>query len=160
MARSAGGEGMTKAGAAQRMRDENVPDYWDVPESLRRTMVEVARQLRKEPARSEDKLWQALRGKKLDGRKFRRQQPIGPFVVDFFCPIERLIVEVDGPIHEAQRDADQQRQQLLKSLGLHFVRVTTDDVEHDLEAVLERIRAAFRPLPLPPAPLTRAYKGR
>jgi very-short-patch-repair endonuclease len=85
-------------------------------------------QFRKEPAASEAILWQALRGKQLDGRKFRRQQPIGPFVVDFFCPSERLIVEVDGPIHDQQRDADHRRQELLESLGLRFVRLATAQV--------------------------------
>ena len=64
-------------------------------------------------------MWNSLRRKRLDGRKFRRQQPIGPFVVDFFCPAERLIVEVDGPIHDSQREADRVRQQLLETLGLH-----------------------------------------
>ncbi len=95
------------------------PDRWTIPEALRRQMLEIAHQFRKAPTRSEALLWNALRRKRLDGRKFRRQQPIGPFVVDFFCPAERLIVEVDGPIHDSQREADRVRQQLLETLGLH-----------------------------------------
>jgi hypothetical protein len=63
---------------------EIADDRWEIPESLRAKMVEVARRFRKEPTPSEAILWQALRGKQLDGWIFCRQQPIGPFVVDFF----------------------------------------------------------------------------
>jgi very-short-patch-repair endonuclease len=63
-------------------------------------MVEIAREFRKQPTKSEHILWGALRGKKLDGLKFRRQQPIGTFIVDFYNSAYRLVVEVDGPIHK------------------------------------------------------------
>jgi adenine-specific DNA-methyltransferase len=106
-------------------------------------MVALARQFRKEPTLSEALLWQHLRRKQLDGYKFRRQQPIGPFVVDFYCAPARLVVEVDGPIHEHQRAADVRRQELLESLGLRFVRVTAHQVETDRAAVLAAIRAAL-----------------
>ncbi|MCI0657706.1 MAG: endonuclease domain-containing protein, partial [Acidobacteria bacterium] len=110
-------------------------------------MVEVARVFRKEPTHSEDILWQALRNRQLDGRKFRRQQPVGAFVLDFFCAEERLAVEVDGPIHDNQREADQMRQELIESLGIRFVRLTAETVEHNLPAALSAIRAAFLPAP-------------
>ena len=118
-------------------------DRWEIPEELRRQMVEIARQFRKQPTRGEAVLWQALRGRQLEGVKFRRQQPIGPFVVDFFAPDERLIVEVDGPIHQQQIEADARRQGLLESLGLRFVRLRSDYVEHDLPQALTTIRAAL-----------------
>ena len=118
-------------------------------------MTEVARDFRKEPTPSEQLLWQALRNRQVDGRKFRRQQPIGPFVVDFFCGAERLIVEVDGPIHEQQRQQDEQRQELLESLGLRFLRVSANEVEADLEGVVEEIRQAINA----PAPLSRLGRG-
>src|SRR5947209_16678215 len=102
-----------------------MPDRWPVPEDLRRQMVEGARVFRKEPTPTEGQLWQAIRDRQLDGVKFRRQQNIGPFVVDFFSAEQRLIVEVDGPIHESQRKADEIRQHLLESLGLRFVRLST-----------------------------------
>src|SRR5262249_43642984 len=105
---------------------EGNPDRWEVPESLRRQMGEVARQFRNVPTRGEGILWDALRGKQLDGVKFRRQQPIGPFVVDFFAASQRLIVEVDGPVHDDQREADARRQSLLESLGLRFLRIKTE----------------------------------
>ena len=122
-------------------------DHWLVPEALRRKMVEVARNFRKEPTRSEAILWQALRGRKLDGIKFRRQQNIGPFVVDFYNSSCRLIVEVDGLIHATQKELDHQRQALLESLGLRFVRIPAEMVENDLMEALGLIRAALSPHP-------------
>ena len=119
------------------------PDRWPIPEGLRRQMLEVARQFRKAPTPSEALLWNALRRKSLAGGKFRRQQPIGAFVVDFFCASERLIVEVDGPIHATQREADRARQQLLETLGLRFVRLSAEQIEHDLPSALVAIWNAF-----------------
>jgi very-short-patch-repair endonuclease len=118
----------------------------NVSESLRRKMVKVARQFRKEPTKSEHFLWQALRGKKLDGLKFRRQQPIGPFVVDFYNSYYRLVIEVDGPIHEYQKHADQERQTILETLGLNIVRIKADLVEKNLNDALEMIRAKIKEL--------------
>lgn len=118
-------------------------ERWDIPESLRARMVEIARTFRKEPTASEATLWRALRGRRLAGRKFRRQQPIGPFVVDFFCAEERLIIEVDGSIHDTQQEADAQRQSLIESLGLRFVRLSAVTVETDLDTALQHIAQAF-----------------
>ncbi|MBN1666917.1 MAG: endonuclease domain-containing protein [Anaerolineales bacterium] len=119
------------------------PIRLEVPESLRRKMVEVARQFRKQPTRSERILWQALRGKKLDGVKFRRQQPIGAFVVDFYASSYRLVVEVDGPIHAKQQEADRARQDILEELGLNVIRLPAGLVESDLAAALTEIRSAI-----------------
>ena len=133
-------------------RGEGSPDYWTISPALRQQMTEAARQFRKEPTPSEAILWQALRSRKLEGRKFKRQQPIGAFVVDFFCGAEQLIVEVDGSVHETQQEYDQQRQELLEYLGLRFVRVSSQQVETNLNEALETIRSAFRPHPLTPSP--------
>ncbi len=136
------------------------PDRWNIPPEMAYAMTRIARQLRKNPTPSEAILWLALQKRQLDGRKFRRQMPIGPFVVDFYCSSERLIVEVDGPIHESQRALDQERQTLLESLGLRFVRVTAAQVEADLPAVLRAIRAAFGPANSPhPWPLPQNEGG-
>jgi very-short-patch-repair endonuclease len=128
------------------MKNEN--PRLKVPESLRRKMVEVARQIRKEATESERILWQALRGKKLDGLKFRRQQPAGPFVVDFYNSSYRLVIEVDGPIHELQEHADQERQAILEMLGLNVLRIKAKLVEKDLNAALEMIRSKVSELEL------------
>jgi very-short-patch-repair endonuclease len=116
----------------------------EIPPSLRRKMIEVARDFRKEPTKSEAVLWKALRGKGLDGVKFRRQQPIGPFVVDFYNSDHCLVVEVDGPIHELQQEADRARQDMLEQLGLRVLRLKTEMVENDLPAALAIIRAAIK----------------
>jgi very-short-patch-repair endonuclease len=118
----------------------------EVPGSLRRKMVEVAREFRKEATVSERLLWQALRGKKLDGLKFRRQQPIGLFVVDFYNSDYRLVIEVDGPVHDYQKHADQERQAILEMLGLNILRIKAALVERNLPAALEMIRAKIREL--------------
>jgi very-short-patch-repair endonuclease len=122
---------------------EEVPRL-EIPADLRRKMVEIARQFRKEPTPSEAILWQALRGKKLDGIKFRRQQPIGSFVVDFYNSTYRLIVEVDGPIHDYQIEVDRSRQEVLEILGLNILRLKVDMIETDLTAALSLIRAKIR----------------
>jgi very-short-patch-repair endonuclease len=122
-------------------RFENSPD-------LRRRMIEIAREFRKKPTKSERILWQALRGKKLDGIKFRRQQPIGPFVVDFYNTVYRLVVEVDGDIHDLQKEADSARQQALEELGLVILRVKSESVEKNLPLVLNTIRSKINEIKL------------
>ena len=130
-------------------------------------MTEIARKLRKEQTKSEEILWQALRNRKLDGRKFRRQHLIESFVVDFFCAEENLIVEVDGSVHDSpeQQALDRERQSLLESLGLRFVRLRAEAVESNLSECLNTIQSALTPSPstqgdssLTPSPSP--YKGR
>ena len=121
-----------------------------VSKELFQKMVEVARQLRQDSTPTEETLWQGLRSRRLDGAKFRRQQPIGPFVVDFYCHEDRLVVEVDGPIHRFQRATDLERDRLLEAAGFHVLRIPSEDVEDSLPVVLKRIRralAAQSPLP-------------
>jgi 4-hydroxybenzoyl-CoA reductase subunit alpha len=135
----AGGEGNVALAA---------PARFEISAELRDRMVEVARELRREPTGSEGTLWKHLRKSRLDGRKFRRQHPVGPFVVDFYCPAEGLAVEVDGAIHESQRERDTDRQRLIESLGIRFVRVSADQVERDPASAVEAIRRGFLPSPL------------
>src|SRR5579859_3522710 len=120
--RGAGGEGFPR-------RQIMPGPEWSISIELAKRMRDVAREFRKEPTPSEAILWEAIRGRQLDGRKFRRQRPIGLFVVDFYCPAEKLLVEVDGPIHALQQKADLERQEILESLGLCFVRISADTVE-------------------------------
>ncbi|MHB8749369.1 MAG: Eco57I restriction-modification methylase domain-containing protein [Aggregatilineales bacterium] len=125
----------------------NAEQQWEISPQLERKMQEVARQFRKQPTPAEDRLWQSLRKEQL-GVKFRRQMPIGPFIADFYCSPARLVVEVDGPIHDSQRPADQQRQTLIESLGIQVIRFTNDQVSNALPSVLETIRAVLA-IPLP-----------
>ena len=103
-------------------------------------MVELARELRGESQPSEALLWAALRNRKLAGHKFRRQQPIGAFIVDFYCDDAALIIEVDGPIHRQQVAADRERQQILESLGLRVLRIPVEQVEQNIQGVIARIQ--------------------
>ena len=109
-----------------------------IPVGLHVRMVEMARDFRKAPTTSERELWSVLRRDQL-GVSFRRQQPIGPFGVDFFCAGHRLIVEVDGPIHESQQERDAERQRLLEACGYRVVRFTANDVEQNLPQVIAAI---------------------
>ena len=111
-----------------------------ISNDLRHKALDAAREQRKQPTDSERILWGALRGKKLDGLKFRRQQPIGMFVVDFYNSEYLLVIEVDGPIHKFQKRADQERQTILETLGLNVLRVKAELVEHNLPAALDMIR--------------------
>ena len=115
---------------------------------------DLARDMRKTPTVAEALLWQSVRGKQLDGRRFRRQQPIGRFIVDFFCADERLIVEVDGGIHELQQDADKARAEILECLGYRVLRFSNDRVVGELSRVLEEIKGAFVAVEprIPPSP--------
>lgn len=111
---------------------------------IRRKMIEIARGVRKEPTNREQILWEALRGKKLDGIKFRRQQPVGYFVVDFYNSVYRLVVEVDGRIHESQKEVDHVRQEILEELGLVVLRGRSEIVEKNLPVALNMIRKTVR----------------
>jgi very-short-patch-repair endonuclease len=100
-------------------------------------MRERARQLRRNSTFPERVLWSLLRDRRLADVKFRRQHPIGPYLVDFYCPSSRLVVELDGKSHDDRGAQDQERQQYLEAVvGLRVLRVTHDDVMHDQESVV------------------------
>jgi len=75
-----------------------------------------ARAMRHESTPAEAKLWESLRGKHMGGINFRRQHAIGPYVVDFYTPAAKLIVEVDGPVHDTQSERDAERESYLTAL--------------------------------------------
>lgn len=125
--------------------NNNFPRFEITPE-LRHKMIEVARKYRKAPTASEYILWQALRGKKLDDIKFRRQQPVGMFIVDFYNSAYRLVVEIDGGIHDNQEEADRAQQDILEAWGLNVLRIKSEMAEKNLPAALEMIRTKIREL--------------
>jgi len=90
---------------------------------------------------TELRVWIRLRGRKLDGWRFRRQHPIGPYYVDFYCPAAKLIVEIDGPIHDYSNDAyDMRRQAWLEAEGFRVIRFTARDVDDEVVDVVDAIR--------------------
>ncbi|MCP4676965.1 MAG: endonuclease domain-containing protein [Deltaproteobacteria bacterium] len=108
-----------------------------------RDLLELARGMRREPMRSEKLFWQAVRNRQLCGVKFRRQQVIEQFIVDFFVPSHRLVVEIDGGIHCDREEYDIPRQQFLNDCGLKVLRFSDADVENQLENVLNEVRKAL-----------------
>ena len=104
---------------------------------------DAARSLRQRRTPAEAVLWEALRDRRLDGRKFRRQYPVADCIADFCCLASRLIVEVDGPIHAGQADGDEARDALLLHHGYRVLRLSNDQVQHDLPAALRQIREAL-----------------
>ncbi len=112
--------------------------------------------MRHTPTEPERRLWQLLRKSQLGGLKFRRQAVIGPYIVDFCCPRQKLVVEVDGESHVGRGDVDEARTGHLNRLGYRIMRVTNDDVLRDMEAVglaiLEAARisnSSFKDIPTP-----------
>ena len=93
------------------------------------------RELRTQSTVPEQLLWSLLRNRRLAGLKFRRQHPIAPYVVDYYCTDTHLVVELDGLSHEGRFVYDARRTAYLESLGNRVFRVSNDDVLSDLEAV-------------------------
>lgn len=115
------------------------PQRWlSEPEQWWR-LRERVREFRKEPTLAEEKLWQALRSRRLGGAKFRQQHTIGPHVVDFYFASAKLVVEVDGAVHQKTTERDAVRETYLKSRGLQVVRLLNDDVLSEWEDVLKKL---------------------
>ncbi len=101
--------------------------------------IEAARDLRQRLSPPERALWSRLRSSKLGGLKFRRQYPLGPYVCDFYCDEARLVVEVDGRVHESRSVRDHARDVYLRSQGVKVVRVSASLVSAEIETVLRLI---------------------
>ncbi|RIJ37446.1 endonuclease domain-containing protein [Pontibacter oryzae] len=101
--------------------------------------------LRNSMTPAEEELWYLLRKHKVGGRKFRRQHSIGSYIVDFYCASERLVIELDGAVHDTAEAIanDQVRDETLLFLGYKVIRIRNDEVFEQPEAVLQRIDATF-----------------
>jgi very-short-patch-repair endonuclease len=89
---------------------------------------------------SEILLWQHIKGKQLLGYDFHRQKPIHEYVVDFYCPRLKLVLEIDGDSHEGKEEADKMRQEKLESLGLTVMRFWDWDVKSNVDGIVEQLR--------------------
>ena len=115
-------------------------------------MEKLAQQLRKSSTDAESRLWLHLKNRNLAGFKFRRQHPIPPYIVDFVCLDEQLIVELDGGQHAEQTVRDIERTAFLETKGFRVIRFWNDVVLTQTETVLEEILRQLRaphPGPLP-----------
>lgn len=112
-------------------------------------MIQRARELRRNQTPLEQELWRELRAKRFSGFKFRRQAPIGRYIVDFVCFAHRVIVELDGSQHQDNRDYDAARDQWLTEQGFSVLRFWNNQWTQQREAVLEAVWQKLHPLPNP-----------
>jgi very-short-patch-repair endonuclease len=113
------------------------------PSRIRGTSPEIqtaAFTLRQQMTPAESHLWEALRNKQVAGLRFRRQHPIGRFILDFYCPAIKLAIELDGPIHADRQDYDQARTEVIAAYGYQVLRFTNEAVLTDRASVLNTIR--------------------
>ena len=105
----------------------------------------IAKELRKTSTLAEARLWEQLRGKRLEGYKFARQHPVGPYFADFACRSEKMIVEVDGATHstDTELQRDEARTKFLQQQGYRVLRVGNEEVLHGMDEVLTLIREAM-----------------
>ena len=115
--------------------------------TMRRKTTEIARDLRRNGTHAETIFWNAVRDRQLNGFKFLRQHPVRcivdgtvrTFIADFYCAEAKLIVEIDGPIHERQKDYDALRTHVIELKGIQVIRNTNDEIENRLRYVLDNL---------------------
>ena len=119
--------------------------------------LDLKRRLRSNMTGPEAQLWSRLRARQLQGLKFRRQHGIGPYIVDFYCPEQSLVIEVDGDSHADANQIlkDRQREKYLQSLGLHVIRYINDDILKNLDGVMEDLAERLSPRSTSPRPSLR-----
>jgi very-short-patch-repair endonuclease len=108
-----------------------------------------ARELRNNATDAEKQLWYHLRNRQLDGHKFSRQMPVGPFICDFMCRQARLVVELDGGQHDAAAGRDEERTRFIESEGYRVIRFWNNDVLGNMDGVLTEILRVLEVTPTP-----------
>jgi very-short-patch-repair endonuclease len=122
------------------------------------TATNFARRLRKNSTDAERLIWGHLRNRNLEGIKFRRQQPLGPYIVDFVSIEKKLVIELDGGQHSTNKAFDEDRDHFINSEGYRVLRFWNNELLQNTEGVLERIRQEIlkdTPSPRPSPPLGR-----
>jgi len=107
------------------------------------SLLDNAKSLRRTMTDAEQKLWYHLRAHRFMGRKFKRQKPLGRYVVDFICLEEKLIIELDGGQHAENLEYDHERDAWLRSEGYTVLRFWNNELMNETEGVMERIRLAL-----------------
>jgi len=112
-------------------------------------LYEYGRILRQRQTEAEEKLWQLIRNRKLNGLKFRRQHPLDKYIADFYCHEKRLVIELDGGVHKArlQQEIDDERTSVLHKLGMSVLRFKNEEVMNNTKAVTDRIIKIAESLP-------------
>jgi very-short-patch-repair endonuclease len=114
--------------------------YKDTPKYV----TDLSRKLRQAPTPQEEKLWSLISGKKLKGLKFRRQFPIGRYIVDFYNHTNKLVIEVDGEIHNKTIEYDHTRSNYLNACNCTVLRFTNLEIETKIEQVIQKIADAVK----------------
>jgi len=136
------------------------------PDSRKKFVVAICRENRKNMTEAERIVWELVRNRRVDGKKFLRQHKIiyknsfdsfQFFIVDFYCAEEKLVLEIDGEIHELQKEYDRWRSSVLNDLGLRVLRIKNEETIF-VENVKEKIRQMFLEL-TPPAPSLHEERG-
>lgn len=109
------------------------------PQQIPENLKVYAREMRKKMPDAEQLLWHLLRNRRVAGAKFRRQHPVGRYILDFYCVEKRLAIELDGSQHSEQVDYDQKRDTYLNLQGIHVLRFWNNQMLLETEAVLESI---------------------
>ena len=109
-------------------------------------VFQAARELRSEMTPAEGRLWECLRQKRTAGLRFRRQHAVGRVVLDFYCPAQKLAIEVDGGVHDepVQAERDAERTKFLVSMGIQVLRIRNEEILTDVDSVLKRIVLASK----------------
>jgi len=112
---------------------------------MKRSNIERSRNLRKNQTDAEKKLWTILRNRQINGVKFRRQFPVGRYILDFYCPDYRLAIEADGGQHYENKvkDQDDLRTRELNNLGIEMIRFTDREILTNSDGVVEAIQNAI-----------------
>jgi len=104
-----------------------------------------ARKLRNESTFTEIMVWNYLKKKQLRGYDFDRQKPIDKYIVDFYCKPLKLVIEIDGEIHQFQKEYDQGREVELEKYGLKIIHFTNEEIINNIEFVIEKIKLNIQP---------------
>ncbi len=115
---------------------------------MKTTAIQTARDLRQKATKAENILWKAVRNRKINNCKFNRQFPIyfeyedqkRFFIADFYCHEKRLIIEVDGGIHEQQKNCDLLRTEIINNLGIKVIRFRNENVMNNLNSVIAELK--------------------
>ena len=122
---------------------------------MKRINIQGSRNLRKNQTDAEKKLWTILRNRQINGVKFRRQFPVGRYILDFYCPDYRLAIEADGGQHYENKvkDQDDLRTRELNNLGIEMIRFTDREILTNSDGVVEAIQNAIAKKRTPPHPI-------
>ena len=110
-----------------------------ISRETRQGLIERARKMRANPTKAEVMLWHCIRRKQVCNLKFRRQHIIHAYIVDFYLPDVRLVIEVDGPVHKSSKEYDQEREAILQALGYSVLRFSNRQVVEEIESVIREI---------------------